>query len=244
MTLTDHFGPFTGGGSPVVSPFRRSGWHGEIVAHGECDDGEFGDDDLLRVLAYHEDPSQWDGEVYGLVELRDGRFVAWVMTYHPTGDGFNADAYGGDADIHVATDLELLVRMGLTDEARRALDLEIDDDDDEDDASSLDEVTYELVAARGFVVDMSRGEDDDVLVTCARCGAWRVVPSSEDADEWTGAHREGICESHVLTVSNPGIKSRFMETTRETMVDHDNVSYNHGAERAFWNAWDGEFPDQ
>lgn len=80
---------------------------------------EFTLDDVAEVIAYGETPDGWDGEVSGVVRLKDGRYVAWETFWGPTGDGFSEDAYGGDADITIAGTLDAAIRFGMTDAGRR-----------------------------------------------------------------------------------------------------------------------------
>lgn len=102
-------------------------WHGRVISHGGAStELPNGFSDLAEIVAqYESDESQWDGDVAAVVRLNDGRYVSWETFWGPTGDGFSEDAYGGEADIHFANDLDTIVRFGLTDEGRRWLNLSL-----------------------------------------------------------------------------------------------------------------------
>lgn len=106
-----------------VNPFRRSEWDGRIVALDGCPADDFYPDEVDLILAEYDSGEQWDGDVAAVIKLKDGRWVAWETFYGPTGDGFSADAYGGNADMFMATSLDILLRFGLTEEGRRKLDI-------------------------------------------------------------------------------------------------------------------------
>lgn len=59
-------------------------------------------------------------ESAGIVELVDGRYVAWESSWGPTGSGFHPDAYGGTADILFAA-TEEAARGALSEKARELL---------------------------------------------------------------------------------------------------------------------------
>lgn len=80
-------------------PTSRYDWHGKLISLDGCATDDFDADDIARVLAYGDSGDGWDGDAAGIAQLKDGRFVAWESTWGPTGSGFSADAYGGDADI-------------------------------------------------------------------------------------------------------------------------------------------------
>ena len=84
-------------------PFGRGQWSGNLVSLDGASTQDVSTDDIDVVLAYGETKDDWDGDSAGIVELKDGRFVAWESWWGPTGAGFGADAYGGDADIAFAT---------------------------------------------------------------------------------------------------------------------------------------------
>lgn len=126
-----------GPGLTTINPFdileqRREwgddgSWHGRVISHGgtstELPDGF---SDLGKIVAqYESDVSDYDGNVAAVVRLSDGRFMSWETFWGPTGSGFSEDAYGGDADIHFANDLDTIVRFGLTDEGRGWLNLSL-----------------------------------------------------------------------------------------------------------------------
>lgn len=106
------------------NPFYRGQWHGEVrtfdraVTH---DFEELDEDDVERIIAQFATPDQWDGYSCGIVLLRDGRYVSWHSFYGPTGDGFNEDAYGGNADVIISKSLSTALRYGLDEESRIAL---------------------------------------------------------------------------------------------------------------------------
>lgn len=81
--------------------------------------GEFREQDIAEVLYQGETGDDWDGKVAAVFRLKDGRLVAYETFWGPTGDGFNEDAYGGNAELVFASDLRLLVNGALTDEGRR-----------------------------------------------------------------------------------------------------------------------------
>lgn len=104
-----------------VNPFNRSDWSGHYVSLDGTDASDFSEDDVAEIIASgcHPDGSDWDGNVAAVLLLRDGRYVSYETFWGPTGDGFSYDAYGGNADIHFASDLATVGRLGLTDEGRR-----------------------------------------------------------------------------------------------------------------------------
>jgi hypothetical protein len=80
--------------------------------------------DVDYVRHYFVTDDRWDGYEAAVFCLKDGRWVSYESTYGPTGSGFSADAYGGDADVYFAPSYEEIVRWGLTDEARRDMGIE------------------------------------------------------------------------------------------------------------------------
>lgn len=86
------------------TPWHRCDWRGNLVSIDGASTVDFVRADVARVVAYGETIlDAWDGECAGIVQLHDGRFVAWESNWGPTGSGFCRDAYGGDADIGFAT---------------------------------------------------------------------------------------------------------------------------------------------
>lgn len=112
MTTIDKISP---------APWRRGQWHGSLVSVDGTRTEDFVRDDVARVVAWGTtDASDWDGETAGIVELHDGRFVAWEATWGPTGDGFSEDAYGGESDILFAATVEA-ARAALSERGRELL---------------------------------------------------------------------------------------------------------------------------
>lgn len=104
---------------PHVNPFNRRGdWYGKIQSFDEALETDFTGDALEELLFAGDSGGGWDGDVSGIAKLKDGRYVAWETTWGPTGDGFNQDAYGGDATIFVAMTLEDVAMKGLTPQGR------------------------------------------------------------------------------------------------------------------------------
>jgi hypothetical protein len=109
-------------------------WHGRTIGHGNAfvelptDESQIADivaqwtsnDDCEP---YADDPYEWS--VAAVVRLIDGRYMSWETFQGATGNGFSEDAYGGEADIHFANDLETIVRFGLTAEGRENLGLQL-----------------------------------------------------------------------------------------------------------------------
>ena len=128
---------------------RYGGWHGEIVSvDGASTHGEFRESDVARVLAYGATPDDWDGNVAGVAELVDGRFIGWESEWGPTGSGFHEDAYGGAADILVANDLNELMKS-FSAKGIELLEWQVFDDEDHDALSVLcDAVTEGATRAR------------------------------------------------------------------------------------------------
>lgn len=94
-------------------------WHGQLVSHDKTPTAPFTEADVEEVIGYGDDGDEWDGTVAAVLKLKDGRFVSWETFFGPTGHGFSEDAYGGNADLHFARDLETVVRLGLTNDGRR-----------------------------------------------------------------------------------------------------------------------------
>jgi hypothetical protein len=100
-------------------------WHGTIEALDGCGTVAPSILDVADALTAESDTADWDGNSCALLTLADGRLMAWETTWGPTGDGFSADAYGGDATIYVARSRSIIARMGLSDAARAALGIDI-----------------------------------------------------------------------------------------------------------------------
>lgn len=115
------------------SPFNGlRNWSGDVSVHGDVSDSvEWAENDIEQVIAYDETGDEWDGQVAGLVKLKDGRYVAWETFYGPTGHGFSEDAYGGDATIVIAATQDDANRYALTDAGRKLLGLAVPGDKDE-----------------------------------------------------------------------------------------------------------------
>jgi len=98
-------------------------WHGKFVSLDGTEAGPIIESDVEEVLHYADTGRDWDGDVAAVIKLKDGRLVAWEAAWGPTGDGFSEDAYGGYSDVYFASDLDLLIRMALSDSSRRLLGL-------------------------------------------------------------------------------------------------------------------------
>ncbi len=109
-----------------ANPLHRDAesWSGRLISLDETSAEDFGEVDVAEVVAAGEDGDVYDGTTAAVLRLHDGRFVSFETFYGPTGNGFAEDAYGGDADLKFAADLETVVRLGLTDEGRRLCGLE------------------------------------------------------------------------------------------------------------------------
>jgi len=100
---------------PGVDPFHgRYNWDGCIFTMDDTPTDEFTQDDLEEVLWSFDSGDKWDGEVACVCRLKDGRYISWETFFGPTGDGFNGDAYGGDADILCSSSYEAAVKFGLS----------------------------------------------------------------------------------------------------------------------------------
>ena len=78
-------------------------------------------DAVAEVLYYGEHGiDDWDGSEAAVVRLHDGRLMAWETWWGPTGSGFCADAYGGDAEVWFARpeNLQDLILQALSDSSR------------------------------------------------------------------------------------------------------------------------------
>jgi hypothetical protein len=103
---------------PSESPFSRGDWSGEVVSLDDAEDSFVSEDSLYRVLVSGESAPDWDGESCGIALINDGRWIAWVSSWGPTGSGFSRDAYGGNATIYVANSPEILRQRALGSEGR------------------------------------------------------------------------------------------------------------------------------
>lgn len=100
------------------SPFRQSWTDKSLRSLDGTSTEEFSEEDIAEVLYEGETPDDWDGKVAAVFRLKDGRLVAYETWWGPTGSGFCEDAYGGDAELLLASDLRLVVNE-LSDEGRR-----------------------------------------------------------------------------------------------------------------------------
>lgn len=106
------------------TPGRRDGYYGwstgDFISLGGAETGPVGKEDVGEVL-YHfnSGDNDWDGKEVAVLCLKDGRFVGYETWWGPTGSGFSEDAYGGDANLYFATNLNDLILNALTDEGRR-----------------------------------------------------------------------------------------------------------------------------
>ena len=113
-----------------VTPFKdwgddpgsfSSSWQREYHSLDGTATDEFRAQDIDEVLYQADTGDDWDGKAAAVFRLKDGRLIAYETFWGPTGDGFNEDAYGGNATLEFASELRLLVNSALTDEARRLL---------------------------------------------------------------------------------------------------------------------------
>lgn len=104
-----------------VAPWFRGEWHGELVSVDETPAHDFTREDVESLIAWGStDDRQWDGETAGIALLKDGRYIAWEASWGPTGDGFSADAYGGESDILFAASADVAA-SALSEQARELL---------------------------------------------------------------------------------------------------------------------------
>lgn len=101
-----------------VNPFNRGDWTGRLVSLDGTPTDDFTETDVAEVVASGATDDYWDGTAAAILRLKDGRFVAYETFWGPTGNGFSADAYGGEADLKFAHDLDTVTRLGLTDDGR------------------------------------------------------------------------------------------------------------------------------
>ena len=101
------------------NPFERGDWHGKIWSiDNNISLSDFTIDDLDKIIIQGETGAGWDGYCAGIALLKDGRYVSWESSWGPTGHGFGADAYGGEAEIYVASTLLEAMKFGLTPSSR------------------------------------------------------------------------------------------------------------------------------
>jgi len=105
---------------------RSGGNNGGFFSVDGASTAPFKTDDIETVVAYDDRGDYWDGLVVAIVRLKDGRYVGWDTFWGPTGNGFCEDAYGGDAEVHFANDLERLIRFGLSEDARDRLGISLE----------------------------------------------------------------------------------------------------------------------
>jgi len=105
----------------TLDPFNLgSSWSGDYISvDGTTETGPIIAENVEEVLYHGVQGDEWDGKEAVVFKMKDGRFVAYETFYGPTGNGFNEDAYGGDADLFFSTNLKFLILMALTDEGRR-----------------------------------------------------------------------------------------------------------------------------
>lgn len=87
------------------APWSRSDWHGSLIAVGDprTDIDDVTRADVLHLVCWRGSDDRYEGDTAGVAQLRNHVFIAWEASYGPTGDGFNHDAYGGNADIFYGT---------------------------------------------------------------------------------------------------------------------------------------------
>ena len=96
------------------NPVYRGDWNGNLLSLDGASTEDFTPEDVSSVVI-----SGYDGEKSaGVLQLRDGRIACWETYSDVTGDGFNRDAYGGDADIYFCNSLKTAIMMGLSAEGR------------------------------------------------------------------------------------------------------------------------------
>lgn len=78
-------------------------------------------DSEFTILWQGSSGDRWDGIEAAVVRLADDRIVAWQTTYGPTGSGFEADAYGGEAQVYFGRDVSTVIKIALDDWAKREL---------------------------------------------------------------------------------------------------------------------------
>ena len=94
---------------------------GEYVSLDGVPAGPFSEEEVDEILYHASTGDTWDGVECAVLRLKSGTLVGYETWWGPTGSGFSADAYGGDAKLCFARDLDLLLRMALSDESRRLI---------------------------------------------------------------------------------------------------------------------------
>ena len=108
-------------------PWHAFGWGGAVkvmTPEGWQAVGEAGLPawvEVAEVVAFDVKEAGWDGDEAVLLRLRDGRYLGWESWWGPTGNGFERDAYGGDAAVWISADLDDVLYAGLGAAARRML---------------------------------------------------------------------------------------------------------------------------
>lgn len=103
------------------------GWSGGgFVSLDRTEVGPVSKSDVAEIIHYYQSPDNWDGNEIAVMQLKDGRFVAYETWWGPTGNGFSEDAYGGDSNLYFASSLDTILRLALGDEARRTLGIELE----------------------------------------------------------------------------------------------------------------------
>jgi hypothetical protein len=92
-----------------LGPWMRGQWNGQFVSVDGTSTADFTYDDVSDVIiCCEEEYSGYDGTSFGIVKLTDGRYISWETTWGPTGNGFSADAYSGDADIYCSMSMKAM----------------------------------------------------------------------------------------------------------------------------------------
>jgi len=116
----------------TLMPFNRSpggSWsEGSFVSLDGADVGPVAEADVAEVIYHWNSGDEWDGDEVAVMKLKDGRFIGYEAWWGPTGDGFSEDAYGGDANLYFAKDLDTIERWALGEESRNRLGIELTDD--------------------------------------------------------------------------------------------------------------------
>lgn len=107
-------------------PWERYNWDGELLSFDDTPTTDFNPEDLKNVFAADNDGGGWDGFAAAIVQLKDGRWVAWESFWGPTGSGFCCDAYGGDSNIYFAKTLLDAAKFGLSESARNLLNINLE----------------------------------------------------------------------------------------------------------------------
>jgi hypothetical protein len=105
-------------------PWTRGTWNGQFLSLDDTPAGDFKPEEIWRVLAVNNSGGDWDGFGAAVIQLKDGRWVAWESSWGPTGSGFSEDAYGGDANVYFSSTMEGAIMLGLTPVSRDLLGLD------------------------------------------------------------------------------------------------------------------------